>query len=654
MKILNIVCYVVEMTSINISFEVGVSIFAFCAAAFLNHGCQTDSQENKQAARPIVAPIVADNVKDSLSFPGEGAVKFSGDLGLSLDRSMQGDMLSWDVDDLVRPFKNRPETKMWQIEFWGKWFTSAALAYAYEPSEKLDKILKYAAGELIKTQREDGSITTYKPESEFSNWDVWGRKYVLLGLLAEYVRTGDKADMEAAKKHADAIMASVGEGKKFDNICNIGMWDGLASSSLLEPIVLLYRYSGDKKYLDYAEWIVACWSKDGAKPDIINKAMAGKSVLQMFAAPKENAKDYMDGGSSKSYEMMSCYEGLLELYRITGKEIYKQAAVKAAKSILEREITVLGSGSIWERWTDGKFCQQKDSPHWMETCVSVTWIKFCAQFLRLTGDVAYVDNIELAAYNALIAAQRHDGKWWAHYSNMKGARSPAPEQSGMHMNCCVANGPRALFLLPKIAYMGSKNGVYVNLYENGSGKVYVPAINREVVLKVSDVDFGAKNFKAKIKLEMSKGIHDFELNLRVPSWSKKTSICVNGQVVATPKAGVYAVLNRDWKNGDEIEINFDSRAFVVRDPSNKSFLAVRRGPYVYALDKRFDGSSFDKPARFSLDGDFIENAEPVKIAGAVAALKIKLADGSTRTFVDYPSAGTTWDNTSEYRVWIAQ
>ena len=72
---------------------------------------------------------------------------------------------------------------------------------------------------------------------------------------------------------------------------------------------------------------------------------------------------------------------------------------------------MLGSGSIWERWTDGKFCQQEDSEHWMETCVSATWIKFCAQLLRLTGDPSYAESIELAAYNALAAAQRADGKW---------------------------------------------------------------------------------------------------------------------------------------------------------------------------------------------------------------------------------------------------
>ena len=119
-----------------------------------------------------------------------------------------------DVNDLVRPFKTRPENKMWQIEFWGKWFTSAALAYDYEPSAQLDKILKYAASELLKTQGADGSITTYKKDSEFAGWDMWGRKYVLLGLLAEYVRTGDSKILMPPKSMQTALWRLSAKAKK--------------------------------------------------------------------------------------------------------------------------------------------------------------------------------------------------------------------------------------------------------------------------------------------------------------------------------------------------------------------------------------------------------------------------------------------------------
>ena len=43
--------------------------------------------------------------------------------------------------------------------------------------------------------------------------------------------------------------------------------------------------------------------------------------------------------------MMSCYEGLLELYRLTGKEKYKEAVEKTWENIRDTEINIAGSGS---------------------------------------------------------------------------------------------------------------------------------------------------------------------------------------------------------------------------------------------------------------------------------------------------------------------
>ena len=110
-------------------------------------------------------------------------------------------------------------------------------------------------------------------------------------------------------------------------------------------------------------------------------------------------------------------------------------------------------------------------------------------------------------------------------------------------------------------------------------------------------------------------------------------------------------MKRDWKNGDEVEVEFDSRVFIVRDPSDQKRFAVRRGPFVYASDKRFD-KAFGKPLTPELDGKYIKNAVPVKIDGADAALKIKSSDGTEHTLVDYPSAGTTWSAESPFTVWF--
>ena len=80
------------------------NLFVFFAAASVcafNGACVSDNAENADAPKTSQSAAAT---PDSLSYPGV--------LGKSLDASMKGDMLSWDVNDLVRPFKTRPENKM--------------------------------------------------------------------------------------------------------------------------------------------------------------------------------------------------------------------------------------------------------------------------------------------------------------------------------------------------------------------------------------------------------------------------------------------------------------------------------------------------------------------------------------------------------------
>ena len=160
-------------------------------------------------------------------------------------------------------------------------------------------------------------------------------------------------------------------------------------------------------------------------PDLIRKALDGVPVFHMFPGPASVIKAYGDNGQSKAYEMMSCYEGLTELYRATGKPEY----LRGRRTRLPRHRHD-GNHDSRLRLRLGALVQRTrastETMHeWMETCVTATWIKFSAQLLRLTGDSAYADRIERSAYNSLLVAQRSDGTWWSHISPLTGARLPA-------------------------------------------------------------------------------------------------------------------------------------------------------------------------------------------------------------------------------------
>ncbi|MFA6272828.1 MAG: beta-L-arabinofuranosidase domain-containing protein, partial [Patescibacteria group bacterium] len=141
--------------------------------------------------------------EDRLTPPEKGAVHIGGWLGNRIDQCMDKGVAAQNIEALVKPFRVKLEagTTDWRSEYWGKWFTSMALGYAYAPTEANRKVLDQALKELIATAAPDGYIGTRALDKRLQGWDVWGRKYVLLGLIAGYDCTGDPLLLEAARRH---------------------------------------------------------------------------------------------------------------------------------------------------------------------------------------------------------------------------------------------------------------------------------------------------------------------------------------------------------------------------------------------------------------------------------------------------------------------
>ena len=152
--------------------------------------------------------------------------------------------------------------KGWKGEYWGKMMRGACLVYAYTKNPKLYATLTDAVEGMINSAADDGRISTYPRNAEFDGWDLWSRKYVLLGMQYFLDICKDEALKERAIKamrgHLDYIIEHIGpaaEGKKEINKATRN-WRGLNSSSILEPVVRLYNITGEKKYFDFATYIV--------------------------------------------------------------------------------------------------------------------------------------------------------------------------------------------------------------------------------------------------------------------------------------------------------------------------------------------------------------------------------------------------------------
>jgi hypothetical protein len=591
--------------------------------------------------------------QDQLWPAGPAALK--GLVGQRLDSVYAHQMLGQEVARLVAPFKDRNEARCWQTEFWGKWFTSAVLAYRYRATPELKKVLDGAVDQLLATQTPDGYLGNYAEAKRFEYWDIWGRKYCMLGLVAYHDLTKDQRSLLAARRVADHLIQELADRKAL--IAFKGNHRGMAATSVLEPIALLYARTREQKYLDFAEEIVRQWElPDG--PQLLSKALNNTDVAKRFPRPK-NWWSYEQG--QKAYEMMSCYEGLLELYRITGKPQYRTAVEQVWQNIQDTEINIVGSGSSVECWFGGKKLQTLPAKHYQETCVTATWIKLNQQLLRLTGEAKYADTIENAFYNALLGAVRADGRQWAKYSPLAGVRQAGEEQCGMGMNCCEASGPRALFTLPLTAVMQEKAGISVQFFNEGSYAFKTPKGQAGTVIQQTDYPVSGE---ISLKVQLAKP-EQMTLRVRIPAWSTTSQAWLNGQPVTDTLAGKYLVISRLWKNNDEVKVSLDLRGRVIHAPDGQS-IALQRGPLVLARDTRLGPPAVDEVVTPAVDK---EGFLPMELVNENQnepwiTLKIPCVIGTYREgelgkpgqvqFCDYASAGGLWNPENRFRVWFPQ
>lgn len=267
-----------------------------------------------------------------------------------------------DVDDADRG---------WRCEYWGKMMRGGCFVWQSNRDPELYEALKATVLDMLSVQDGMGRFSTYSPEKEFDGWDIWGRKYILLGMQYFMEICPDKAlnarILHALRCHMDYMVEHLGpadEGKKEINEAT-SHWYGLNSSSVLEPVVRMYNLTGEKRYLDFASYIVA---------------RGGTGVANIFEMAYEDKLDPWQYPVTKAYEMMSCFEGLLEYYRVTGIEKWKLAVIRFAKRVFASDITVIGCAGCTHELFDHSAVRQLDVTEkgiMQETCVTVTWMKLC-------------------------------------------------------------------------------------------------------------------------------------------------------------------------------------------------------------------------------------------------------------------------------------
>jgi DUF1680 family protein len=548
-------------------------------------------------------------------------VQLGGLLGAALDANLRGRLSRFIVDEhsaaieLFSPERRARNTEGdWYGEHAGKWLIAAARAAARSAHAGLGARVRCVADYLVSLQEPDGYLGTYAPERRFMRpqlpkppswdgapsvrtWDIWTHSYLILGLLESWRLLGEKRHLDAARRIGDLCIATFGEGGL--DITELGNHFGMSATVLMDPAVELYFASGDTRYLELAQRVLA---QADAQPQLalLTRALAGADASEI--------------GTGKAYQLAWNLVGIAKLHRATGNPDYRDGVDALWRNIRQHHLSLGGGpwGGVAHRSREvfnpaGVFSPQG----YVETCSTLAWIQLNRALFALEGEARYIDEIERAAYNDLLGAQAPDGEDWCYYVFPNGRRVHTTT-----WRCCKSSGAMALEELPALAYSLAPDGALgVNLLGPGCASFDTQDAGR-VTLR-QETRYPADG---DIVLHVSpQRAARFTVRIRIPSWAQAAQLQVGDEAASTVVAGSYARVEREWRDGDRITLRLPmpvrahratmrnlqvSRApdgsHVEQSVLRYDYVAFSRGPLVYATGL-VDGYRVDETLKLPAD-----------------------------------------------------
>ena len=481
---------------------------------------------------------------------------------------------------------------------------------------------------LDRTGGRGGGITE---SSKFVHWDPAHRGdhegytggYFLESAINHYQMT-EKRDARlynAAKRLADCWANHLGPAPKKP------WYDG--HQEMEQALVRFGRFVNDTegggkgdRYIQTAKFLLDCRYTAAADParDRQEYDQSHLPVTQQYEAV------------GHAVRATYTYSGMADVAVETHDPDYQSAVKSLWNNIVDKKYYVtggIGSGETSEGF--GPNYSLRNNAY-CESCSSCGMVFFHWKMNLAYHDARYVDHYEETLYNALLGSTDLTGNYF-YYTNPLDA--DASRNSWHSCPCCVGNIPRTLLMTPTWTYAKAPDGVYVNLYI-GSAITIENAAGTDIEM-VQETDYP---WSGKVAITVKpKAAKRFAVRLRIPNRTTSklyaptpavsglVSLSVNGKPVTPVMEKGYAVVTRDWKAGDKIELELPLKVQLLKPADEIAALhgkvALRYGPMIYNIER------VDQDIAKPLAADPKLSAEwRGDLLGGVTVIKGQFADGS--------------------------
>lgn len=554
-----------------------------------------------------------------------------------------------------------------------KTIEGAAYSMSVHPDPKLDRYVDSLITIVAAAQEPDGYLYTARtidPEHphKWSGSERWVQESVLSHELynsghlfeaasAHFQATGKRNFLDIALKNADLLDQVFGPGKRNDapghEIVEMGL-------------VKLYRITGEKKYLNLAKFFI----------DSRGKENDPKKAYSQDHKPLIQQDEAVGHAVRAGY----LYSGVADVAALTGDSAYMAAIDKIWENMVSKKLYI--TGGIGARHQGEAFGDNYELPNltaYNETCAAIANVYWNYRMFLLHGDAKYIDVLERSLYNGVISGIGLDGKTFFYPNPLEcdmnyhfNSGETLDRQPWFDCSCCPTNMCRFIASVPGYIYAQGDNALYVNLFAQSSSTVQ---LNKKLPVTISQETQYPWEGQIKISVSPEK-TSKFALCLRIPGWAENqvvpsdlysfitpetdsVLVTVNGEKYQYKTEKGYAVIDREWKQGDVV--NYDIPMSIRRVEANAKVaddagkVALERGPIVYCLegiDNGADLMKFALPDSSKLSESFNsgELSGVVTISGAATIEEGKKTTTQKFTAIPY----FAWNNrgADEMKVWL--
>ncbi len=480
-----------------------------------------------------------------------------------------------------------------------KWLEAAGYCLAAYEDKELEARADEMCDLIAAAQGSDGYLNTYftlkEPQGRFTNLqeghELYCAGHFFEGAVAYYQATGKRKILNVACRFADYLGKVFGTGE--------GQIPGYPGHQEVEVgLVKLYEVTGEKAYLDLAEYFIA---QRGKKPYFFPMERRQPGFKDIFGLPFIQDSSYgqwhkepvhQTDAEGHAVRALYMYAAMADLARLAGDKALGEACEKLYQSVTRRRMYInggVGSAEEGERFT----CDY-DLPNdtmYCESCASVALMMFAERMGRYTADGAYFDTVERAFFNRVLGGIALSGTEFFYVGPLEvnppscrcnpGLKHVKPvRQKWFDVACCPTNIARTIMCIGRYAL--GEDGDTLYIHTPIACRVHTDAFHVEIdtqypygdTLRVTAID------------------HEQRVAIRQPGSARIKSIRINGKTVAAPLESGYYRLPA-LKPGDVLEAAYDLHVrYVVthpRVPGNAGKAAVMRGPVVYCAEQADNG-----------------------------------------------------------------